>query len=56
LNSYLSLSSTFGKKGSGKGQFIHPCGIVCDSTGNVYVADQDNYRIGSKSSQLKGII
>ena len=37
--------STFGKKGSGKGQFSHPQGIACDSTGNVYVADRDNNRI-----------
>ena len=36
---------TFGKKGSGKGQFNCPQGIACDSTGNVYVADRDNHRI-----------
>ena len=45
LNSDLTFSSTFGKKGSGKGQFDHPRGIACDSTGKVYVADTDNYRI-----------
>ena len=38
-------SSTFGKKGSGKGQFNSPCGIACDSTGKVYVADNLNNRI-----------
>ena len=45
LHSDLTFSSTFGKKGSGKGQFDHPRSIACDSTGNVYVADRDNYRI-----------
>ena len=43
LNSDLSFSSTFGKEGSGKGQFDTPNGIACDSTGNVYVADSNNY-------------
>ena len=37
--------STFGKEGSGKGQFNHPQGIACDSTGNLYVANSDNHRI-----------
>ena len=45
LNSDLIFSSTFGKEGSGKGQFDNPCGIACDSTGKVYVADTDNHRI-----------
>ena len=45
LHSYLTFSSTFGKEGSGKGQFNSPRGIACDSTGNVYVADRDNHRI-----------
>ena len=45
LNSDLTFSSIFGKEGSGKGQFIHPWGIACDSTGKVYVADTNNHRI-----------
>ena len=45
LNSDLTFSSTFGKEGSGKGQFDIPCGIACDSTGEVYVADTSNHRI-----------
>ena len=45
LNSDLTFSSTFGKQGSGKGQFRDPWGIACDSTGKVYVADSDNHRI-----------
>ena len=46
LNSDLSYVGTFGKRGSGKGQFdsIHKY-IACDSTGNVYVADRSNHRI-----------
>ena len=45
LNSDLTFSSTFGKEGSGKGQFDTPYGIACDSTGKVYVADTNNHRI-----------
>ena len=45
LNSDLTFSSTFGKQGNGKGQFTHPWGIACDSTGKVYVADSRNHCI-----------
>ena len=45
LNSDFTISSTFGKQGSGKGQFSCPYGIACDSTGKVYVVDSDNHRI-----------
>ena len=42
LNADLTFFSTFGKRGNGKGQFEEPCGIACDSTGKVYVADWVN--------------
>ncbi len=45
LNSDLTFSSSFGKYGSGKGQFDDPHDIACDRTGKVYVADRDNDRI-----------
>ena len=45
LNSDLTSCSTFGKEGKGKGQFLYPWGIACDSTGKVYVADTGNHRI-----------
>ena len=45
LHSDLTFSSTFGKEGSGKGQFNYPQGIACGSTGNVYVTDSKNHRI-----------
>ena len=36
---------SWGKIGSGDGEFIQPRGIVVDSTGHIYVADIGNYRI-----------
>ena len=45
LNSDLTFFSTFGKEGSGKGQFKEPRDVACDSTGKVYVADTGNHRI-----------
>ena len=45
LNSDLTFSSTFGNKGSDKGQFNGPWGIACDSTGKVYVTDLHNHRV-----------
>ena len=45
LNSDLTFSSSFGKHGSGEGQFNNPCGVAFDSTGKVYVADQSNHRV-----------
>ena len=35
----------WGSEGSGDSQFRYPKGIAVDATGNVYVADSDNYRI-----------
>ncbi len=48
LNSDLTFSSTFGKRGNGKGQFNEPYAISCDNAGKVYVAD-----IVSKSSRQR---
>ena len=45
LNSDLTFSATFGKRGYGKGQFFYPSAVTCDSAGNVYVADSGNNRI-----------
>ena len=45
LNSDLTFSNSFGRKGSGRGQFVGIHGIACDSTENVYVVDADNHRI-----------
>ena len=45
--------STFGNQGSGKGQFIRPQAIACDSTGNVYVADRNNHRIQAFTAEGK---
>ena len=41
----LNSASIFGGKGHFMGCFNHPCGVACDSTGNVYVADTSNHRI-----------
>ena len=45
LNSDLTFSNTFGRKGSGRGQFDGMCDTACDSIGNVYVVDGNNHRI-----------
>ena len=45
LNPDLTFSDSFGSSGSGYGQFSRPKGVAFDSTGKVYVADQENYRI-----------
>ena len=43
LNSDFTFSNTFGKEGSGKGQFKNLWSIACDSTGKVYVTDSSNH-------------
>ena len=45
LNSDLTFSNTFGKKGSGKGQFNSPYDVSCDNSGKIFVADAENNRI-----------
>jgi DNA-binding beta-propeller fold protein YncE len=34
-----------GIPGSGNGQFYYPSGVAVDGSGNIYVADSDNFRI-----------
>ena len=45
LNSDLTYSSSFGRKGSNNGEFNKPYDISTDREGNVYVADRNNHRI-----------
>ena len=37
--------SSFGRQGSGNGEFRYPLGIDIDALGNVYVADSGNHRV-----------
>ena len=46
VNSDLTFSSMIGGHFSSEnGEFACPCGVTCDSTGNVYVADYGNHCI-----------
>ena len=45
LNSDLTFSNSFGKEGSGKGQFSSTWYVACDRTGDVYVSDFGNHRV-----------
>ena len=45
LNFDLTFCCSFGKEGSGNGQFIAPRDIAIDSQGLVYVTDVNNHRI-----------
>jgi DNA-binding beta-propeller fold protein YncE len=42
--------SKWGSRGTGNGQFQYPHGIAVDSSGNIYVVDDKNYRIQKFSS------
>jgi RHS repeat-associated protein len=44
-SSTFSIVATFGKEGSGNGEFKHPDAIDADSAGNVLIADQGNSRV-----------
>ncbi len=41
----LNFKRSFGKKGTGRGQFNSPADVNFDSKGNIYVTDQENHRI-----------
>jgi DNA-binding beta-propeller fold protein YncE len=41
----LRHSETFGHKGSGAGEFLHPHDVAVDPSGNILVADTGNHRI-----------
>ena len=45
LNSDLTHSSSFGRRGSNNGEFNWPFDIATDREGNVYIADFGNHRI-----------
>ena len=45
LNSDLTYSSSFGRKGSNNGEFNFPFDVSTDRQGNVYVAEYGNHRI-----------
>jgi len=40
-----SFVSSFGKQGSGRGEFSQPLGIDLDNSGKVYIADSGNQRV-----------
>jgi tripartite motif-containing protein 71 len=50
----LTGLNVVGNLGSGVDQFSYPRGIAVDPSGNVYVADETNYRIDKMNSSLSG--
>jgi sugar lactone lactonase YvrE len=47
------LKFTFGKKGAGNGEFLHPMGIDISKNGTVFIADSGNNRIQAFDSTGK---
>jgi len=45
------FKDTWGSTGSGNGQFNSPLGIAADSTGDVFVVDEENHRVQKFSGQ-----
>lgn len=45
MNSDLTFAGSFGRQGSGDGQFSSAFSVACDSRGYVYVGDKDNRNI-----------
>lgn len=50
-NDQISFYYIFGVEGSGNGQFNNPSGVCTDSSGNIYVVDNDNSRVQKFSSE-----
>lgn len=50
-----TLLETWGKKGTGNGEFNNPCGIAVDGKGQVYIADEGNNCIQKFTSSGKFI-
>jgi sugar lactone lactonase YvrE len=40
-----TYQSSFGSSGTGNGQFAHPAGSAVDAAGNIWVVDENNYRV-----------
>lgn len=45
MNSDLTFAGSFGRQGSGEGQFLNAFSVTCDGRGSVYVGDKDNRNI-----------
>lgn len=42
---YNAVAGSVGSSGSGNGQLYSPCGVLVDSSGNIYVGDSYNFRV-----------
>ena len=42
---------SFGSRGSGQGQFLHPMGVAVDKDGNILVVDSENNRVQKFTSE-----
>jgi len=45
ISTTLRFSLAWGRQGVGSGDFLKPCGVAADGSGNIYVADTYNSRI-----------